>query len=175
MALCNAGVTMIKYIADPNDVLQQITFWLMGSLTKTTMKSFLWSIIPMLIGLLIIFLLRWRMNLLTLDEEEARSLGINIRTYRLIFIGASTLLSAAAVCLGGLIGWVGLMIPHMARAFVGAAYERLIPASALLGAGYLILMDNLARSLLSMELPLGVITSIMGAPFFVYLIIKRRG
>ena len=76
---------MIKYIADPNDVLQQITFWLMGSLTKTTMKSFLWSIIPMLIGLLIIFLLRWRMNLLTLDEEEARSLGINIRTYRLIF------------------------------------------------------------------------------------------
>lgn len=175
MALCNAGVTMIKYIADPNDVLQQITFWLMGSLTKTTMKSFLWSIIPMLIGLLIIFLLRWRMNLLTLDEEEARSLGINIRTYRLIFIGASTLLSAAAVCLGGLIGWVGLMIPHMARAFVGAAYERLIPASALLGAGYLILMDDLARSLLSMELPLGVITSIMGAPFFVYLIIKRRG
>ena len=169
MALCNAGVTMIKYIADPNDVLQQITFWLMGSLTKTTMKSFLWSIIPMLIGLLIIFLLRWRMNLLTLDEEEARSLGINIRTYRLIFIGASTLLSAAAVCLGG------LMIPHMARAFVGAAYERLIPASALLGAGYLILMDDLARSLLSMELPLGVITSIMGAPFFVYLIIKRRG
>lgn len=175
MALCNAGVTMIKYIADPNDVLQQITFWLMGSLTKTTMKSFLWSIIPMLIGLLIIFLLRWRMNLLTLDEEEARSLGINIRTYRLIFIGASTLLSAAAVCLGGLIGWVGLMIPHMARALVGAAYERLIPASALLGAGYLILMDDLARSLLSMELPLGVITSIMGAPFFVYLIIKRRG
>ena len=175
MALCNAGVTMIKYIADPNDVLQQITFWLMGSLTKTTMDSFLWSMIPMQIGLLIIFMLRWRMNLLTLDEEEARSLGINIRIYRLIFIGASTLLSAAAVCLGGLIGWVGLMIPHMERALVGAAYERLIPASALLGAGYLILMDDLARSLLSMELPLGVITSIMGAPFFVYLIIKRRG
>ena len=174
MALCNAGVTMIKYVADPNDVLQQITFWLMGSLTKTDTRSFLWSLIPMSAGLIIIFLLRWRINLLTLDEEEAKSLGINIRLYRLILIAASTLLSAASVCLGGLIGWVGLMIPHMARALVGADYGRLIPASAMLGAAYLVLMDDLARSLLSMELPLGVVTSIMGAPFFVSLIIQKK-
>ncbi|MBS6195401.1 MAG: iron ABC transporter permease [Clostridiales bacterium] len=173
MALCNAGVTMIKYVADPNDVLQQITFWLMGSLTKTNMESLGWSIFPMIAGLLIIFILRWRINLLTLDEEEAKSLGIHIRRYRLIFIIASTLLSASAVCLGGLIGWVGLMIPHMARALVGVDYGRLIPASAILGAGYLVLMDDLARSILSMELPLGVVTSIVGVPFFVYLIIKR--
>ena len=86
MSLCNAGVTMIKYIADPNDVLQQITFWLMGSLTKTTMNSFVWSVIPMILGLSMIFIFRWQINLLTLDEEEARSLGINIRKYRLIFI-----------------------------------------------------------------------------------------
>jgi len=170
MALCNAGVTMIKYVADPNDVLQQITFWLMGSLTKTDTRAFLWSFFPMAA----IFLLRWRINLLTLDEEEAKSLGINIRAYRLIFIAASTLLSAASVCLGGLIGWVGLMIPHMARRLAGADYGRLIPASAMLGAGYLVLMDDLARSLLSMELPLGVVTSIMGAPFFVSLIIQRK-
>lgn len=175
MALCNAGVTMIKYIADPNDVLQQITFWLMGSLAKTSLTSFQWSVIPMLAGLCFIFLFRWRLNLLTLDDEEAKSLGINIRRYRLFFIIASTLLSAAAVCLGGLIGWVGLMIPHLARALVGADYERLIPASAILGAGYLIIMDDIARSLLSMELPLGVVTSIMGAPFFIYLIIQRGG
>lgn len=174
MALCNAGVTMIKYVADPNDVLQQITFWLMGSLTKTDMESFRWSVFPMILGLAVIFILRWRINLLTLDDEEAKSLGINIRRYRLVFIAASTLLSAAAVCLGGLIGWVGLMIPHMARALVGADYGRLVPASAILGAGYLILMDDLARSILSMELPLGVVTSIMGAPFFVYLIIKKK-
>ena len=173
MSLCNAGVTMIKYIADPNDVLQQITFWLMGSLTKTNLKAFQWSFFPMLAGLCFIFLFRWRINLLTLDEEEAKSLGINIRKYRLLFIVASTLLSAAAVCLGGLIGWVGLMIPHLARAIVGADYERLIPTSAILGAGYLILMDDISRSLLSMELPLGVVTSIMGAPFFLYLIIQR--
>ena len=164
---------MIKYIADPNDVLQQITFWLMGSLTKTNMKAFQWSFLPMLAGLCFIFLFRWRINLLTLDEEEAKSLGINIRRYRLLFITASTLLSAAAVCLGGLIGWVGLMIPHLARALVGADYERLIPASAILGAGYLVLMDDIARSILSMELPLGVVTSIMGAPCFIYLIIQR--
>lgn len=174
MSLCNAGVTMIKYIADPNDVLQQITFWLMGSLTKTNMEAFKWSILPMVVGLVCIFLLRWRINLLTLDEEEAKSLGINIRHYRLIFIAASTLLSASAVCLGGLIGWVGLMIPHLARALVGADYRRLIPASAMLGAGYLVFMDDIARSLLSMEIPLGVVTSIMGAPFFIYLIIKKR-
>ena len=174
MALCNAGVTMIKYVADPNDVLQQITFWLMGSLTKTDMKALQWSVIPMAIGLITMFFLRWRINLLTLDEEKARSLGINIQRFRMIFILCATLLSAASVCLGGLIGWVGLMIPHMARALVGADYGRLIPASAMLGAGYLVLMDDLARSLLSMELPLGVVTSLMGAPFFIYLIIKKK-
>ncbi len=175
MALCNAGVTMIKYIADPNDVLQQITFWLMGSLAKTTMPSFLWSFIPILLGLSLIFAFRWQINLLTLEEEEAKSLGVNIRKYQLLFIIASTLLSAASVCLGGLIGWVGLMIPHLARALVGADYGKLIPTAALMGACYLLLMDNIARAALSMELPLGVVTSIMGAPFFVYLIIKRKG
>ena len=175
MALCNAGVTMIKYVADPNDVLQQITFWLMGSLTKTDMESFLWSGVPMALGLAVVLLLRWRLNVLTLDEEEARSLGINVRRTRLIFIAASTLLSASAVCLGGLIGWVGLMVPHMARALVGADSGRLMPACAMLGGTYLVLMDDLARSILTMELPIGVVTSIMGAPFFVYLIIRRKG
>lgn len=124
MSLCNAGVTMIKYVADPNDVLQQITFWLMGSLTKTDMDAFRWSVLPMILGLSLIFIFRWQINLLTLDEEEAKSLGINIRRYRVIFIIASTLLSAASVCLGGLIGWVGLMIPHLARALVGVDYGR---------------------------------------------------
>ncbi len=174
MALCNAGVTMIKYVADPNDVLQQITFWLMGSLTKTTLDSFLWSALPMAVGLSVLLTLRWRVNLMTLDEEEARSLGINVRAYRMVFIIASTLLSTSAVCLGGLIGWVGLMIPHMARSLVGVDYGRVLPVSAMLGAGYLMVMDDLARSLFSMELPLGVVTAIVGAPFFVHLILKRQ-
>ena len=174
MALCNAGVTMIKYIANPNDTLQQITFWLMGSLIKTNMGALGWSFVPMLVGFVTVFALRWRINLLTLEEEEARSLGINVRKYRLILIVASTLLSAAAVCLGGLVGWVGLMMPHMCRALVGPDYKRLIPTCAMLGATCLVLMDDAARSILSMELPLGVVTSIIGAPFFVYLVIKRN-
>ena len=122
-------------------------------------------------GLTVLFLLRWRINLLTLEEEEARSLGIDTALCRRVLILASTLVSAAAVCLGGLIGWVGLMIPHMARALVGADCRRLIPACALLGAAYLVLMDDLARAAFSLELPLGVVTSVMGAPFFMLLIL----
>ncbi len=174
MALCNAGVTMIKYVANPNDVLPQLTFWLMGSLTKTTMEGFAWSLSPMATGIIIILMLRWRVNLLTLDDEEAKSLGINTRKYRLALVIVSTMISAAAVCLGGLIGWVGLMVPHMCRALVGPDYNRLIPTCAMVGGTYLVVMDGIARSVLSMEIPLGVVTSIMGAPFFVYLIIKRR-
>ncbi|MCL2079907.1 MAG: iron ABC transporter permease [Oscillospiraceae bacterium] len=173
-ALCNAGVTMIKYIANPNDVLQQLTFWLMGSLTKVNMSSLGWSVIPMVAGLLAILALRWRINLLTLDDEEAMSLGVNVKRYRLILIVASTLISSAAVCLGGLIGWVGLMIPHICRAIVGPDYKRLVPACAMVGAAYLVLIDDLARSLISLELPLGVVTSVMGAPFFVFLVIRRK-
>lgn len=173
-ALCNAVVTMIKYLADPDDVLQQLTFWLMGSLTKVNMNSFLWSAIPMTVGLIAIFLLRWRINLLVLEDEEAQSLGINTKRYRLILIVASTLLSASAVCLGGLIGWVGLMIPHLCRSIFGTDYGRLIPGTMLMGALYLLIMDNLARSLLTLELPIGVVTAFMGAPFFVGLILRKK-
>jgi len=174
-ALCNAGVTMVKYVSDPNDVLQQITFWLMGSLQRADMASLGRSFWPMAAGLAVLLALRWRINLLTLEEEEARSLGMDVALYRRVLILASTLLSAAAVCLGGLVGWVGLMVPHMARALVGADCRRLIPASALLGASYLVLMDDAARALFSMELPLGVVTSVVGAPFFILLILRKEG
>lgn len=172
--LCNSSVTMLKYLSDPNDVLQQITFWLMGSLTKVTMRGVAWSGLPMAIGLFAILLMRWRLNLLSLNDEEAQSMGMNPRTYRIIFISAATLLSASAVCLGGLIGWVGLMVPHMGRAIFGSDYRRLIPGCILLGGIFLLVMDNIARSLLSLELPIGVVTSFAGAPFFVALILKRR-
>lgn len=172
--LCNAVVTMIKYLSDPNDVLQQLTFWLMGSLNKVSMDSLLLSLFPMLAGLVIIYCMRWRINLLALDDEEAQSLGMNTRKYRILLIAASTLLSASAVCLGGLIGWVGLMIPHLARALFGPDYERLVPGCMLMGGLYLLLMDDLARSLLSLELPIGVVTAFMGVPFFVGLILRRK-
>ena len=172
--LCNAVVTMIKYLSDPNDVLQQLTFWLMGSLNKVRMDGLSMSAGPMLIGMAVIFLMRWRVNLLSLDEEEAQSLGINTKKYRIILITASTLLSASAVCLGGLIGWVGLMIPHLCRVFFGPDYRRLVPACILMGGLYLLLMDDLARALLTLELPIGVVTAFMGAPFFVGLILRRK-
>lgn len=173
-ALCNAGVSMIKYLSDPNSTLQQITFWLMGSLQRADTASLGRSFWPMAVGLPALLLLRWRVNLLTLDEEEARSLGIDTALYRRVLILASTLVSASAVCLGGLIGWVGLMIPHMARGLVGADCRRLIPASAMLGAAYLVLMDDFARTAFPLELPLGVVTSVMGAPFFIFLILRRK-
>lgn len=173
-SLCNSVVTMIKYISDPNDVLQQITFWLMGSLTKVNIDSIALSAGPMIAGMTVIYLLRWRVNLLALEDEEAKSLGINIHRYRFILIIASTLLSAASVCLGGLIGWVGLMIPHLCRSVFGPDYGRLVPGCMLMGGCYLLLMDDLARSLLTMEIPIGVVTAFMGAPFFITLILRRK-
>ncbi len=173
-ALCNSGVAMIKYVADPNDVLQQLTFWLMGSLAKVNMESVLLSMGPMLAGIIAVFLLRWKLNVLSLSDDEAHCLGVSVKKYRFIFTVASTLMSAAAVCLGGLIGWVGLMIPHICRAIFGPENRRLIPACIIMGAAYLLLMDDIARSLLSMELPIGVITAFVGAPFFVWLIVGRR-
>lgn len=171
--LANAMVTGVKYIADPNDVLPKITYWLMGSLNKVDTKSLIFSLIPISIGLLVLFLLRWRLNLLTLGDEEAMALGVNPRRVRLLAILAATIISAGSVCLGGLIAWVGLMIPHLSRGLVGADYRRLLPVSALMGGCFLLLMDNLARSLTTMDIPIGILTACFGAPFFIMLILNR--
>ena len=173
-SLCNAVTTWLKYIADPNESLAEITFWLMGSLIKVDMYAVKLAIWPMLIGFILIWLMRYRLNILVLDDEEAISMGVNIRRDRTLVIIAATLLSAAAVCLGGLIGWVGLMIPHICRAIVGADYRKLIPVSALLGGIFLVLVDDLARSMMIMEIPIGILTSLVGAPFFIMLILKKR-
>ncbi len=173
-ALCLAGTTMLKYLADSSDTLPAITFWLMGSLAKVTFQNLLFSIVPMAVGFVVLFLMRWRLNVLTLGDEEAQSLGVNPRRTRLIAIIAATLLSAAAVCLGGLIGWVGLMIPHIARGLVGPQFKKILPACVLLGGIFLLLMDDLARSISTMEIPLGVLTAIIGAPFFLVLILRNR-
>ncbi len=171
-ALCLAGTTMLKYLADSADTLPSITFWLMGSLAKVTPQGLVFSGIPMLAGFVMLFLIRWRLNVLTLGDEEALSVGIHPRRTRLFAIVAATLLSAAAVCLGGLIGWVGLMIPHIARRLAGPQYARMLPVSILLGGCFLLLMDDLARSISVMEIPLGVLTAVVGAPFFLLLIVR---
>ncbi len=171
--LANAAITVIKYVADPNDVLPAITYWLMGSLSKVDTASLLFSLAPICLGTLLLFLLRWRLNLLTLGDEEAMALGIHPRRIRLVAVLAATIISAGAVCLGGLIGWVGLMIPHLARGLIGADYRRMLPVAALMGGCFLLLMDDLARSLLVLEIPIGVLTACFGAPFFIMLIIHR--
>jgi len=173
-ALSSAFITLLKYLADPTDTLPAITFWLMGSLSKVTIDSLAFALAPMIAGIIVLYLLRWRLNILTLGDEEAQAIGIDPRSTRLIAVAAATIISASAVCIGGLIGWVGLMIPHIARGIVGADYRRLLPTAALIGGTFLLLMDDLARSLSTMEIPLGVLTAVMGAPFFVVLIVKLK-
>lgn len=171
--LCTSMTTLLKYLADTNDTLPAITFWLMGSLAKVTPSGVLFTVPPTVIGLTILLLMRWRLNILTLGDDEARSVGINPDHTRFIVIFAATLLSASAVCLGGLIGWVGLMIPHMARKVAGSEYRRLLPVTALMGGSFLLIMDTLARSVCSMEIPIGVLTAFIGAPFFLLLISRQ--
>ncbi|MDL2236975.1 iron ABC transporter permease [Christensenellaceae bacterium OttesenSCG-928-K19] len=174
-ALCMAATTMLKYLADTSDTLPAITFWLMGSLVKVDMKSLLFSLVPMAVGFVLLFLMRWRLNVLTLGDEEAQSLGVNPRRTRFMAIVGATLLSSAAVCLGGLIGWVGLMIPHITRGLVGPQYKKTFPVCILLGGCFLLLVDDLSRGVSALEIPIGVLTAFVGAPFFIWLILRRKG
>lgn len=172
--LAGAGVSLLKYLADPYDQLPAITFWLLGSLSAVAPAD-LWSALPLVaIGFAPLYLLRWRMNLMSLGEEEARALGVDTGRMRLVFITAATLVTAAGVSISGVIGWVGLVIPHIARMLVGPDFARLLPASMLLGAGYLLVIDDLARSISALEIPLGVLTAFIGAPFFLWLLARTR-
>lgn len=169
----SALISLIKYVADPYDKLPVIVFWLMGSLATISQKDVFILVIPMVIGISVIFSLRWKINVLTLGEDEARSLGIESAWLRLLIIVAATLITASAVSISGVIGWVGLVIPHLARLISGPDYRRLIPLSMSLGACYLLLIDTLARNITSGEIPLGILTATVGAP--VFAIILKKG
>ncbi|MGE0116341.1 MAG: FecCD family ABC transporter permease [Dongiaceae bacterium] len=172
--LLGAAVSLLKILADPYNQLPAITYWLLGSLTAVT-RGDLFAILPaILLGLAPLYLLRWRMNLLTLGEDEARALGVETRRLRVVFIAAATLMTAAAVSVTGIIGWIGLLMPHIARFLVGPDFARLLPASLLLGGGYLVLVDMLARSIAPIEVPLGILTAFLGAPFFLWLLATAR-
>ena len=168
-SLFSAATGAVKYLADANDKLPEITFWLMGSLSSIDKKDLGSILIPMAIGFILLFLFRWRLNVLAFGEEEARSLGVNTKRLRLIVIVPSTLLSASAVSISGMIGWIGLVIPHLGRAVAGPNYRTLMPVTAVLGATYLLLVDDLARCLGSVEVPLGILTAILGIPFFIII------
>ena len=172
-AFFNSLISAIKFVADPEDKLPEIVYWLMGSLASVTMDEIIMIIIPLFIGFIILYLLRWQMNILAMGDEEAQSLGLNPSRVRLIIIAACTLLTSAAVSISGIIGWIGMIIPHMARMVVGPDNKILIPASLSLGASFLLLIDNISRVVISIEIPIGILTSIIGVPLFLYLL--RRG
>mgnify|MGYP002344488593 CR=1 FL=1 len=167
--LFSSGTGAIKYFADANDKLPEITFWLMGSLSSVDKRDIASIIIPMLIGFIPLFIVRWRINVLAFGEEEARTLGINTRRLRFIVIISSTVITAASVSICGMVGWIGLVVPHLARSIVGPNYRTLLPVTGILGATYLLLVDDIARCLGSVEVPLGILTALLGVPFFIII------
>ena len=169
-SLVSSGTSFIKLIADPQDQLPAITYWLMGSLNGTQPEDVKFAVIPMLIGLIPLLLLRWRLNILTFGDEEATTMGINAKRLRTVVIICSTLVTAASVSVSGMIGWIGLVIPHLARRLVGNNYKALMPATMLMGALFLLIVDDFSRTLFTTEIPIGILTSLIGAPFFIYLI-----
>lgn len=172
-SLFSSGVSFLKLVADPMNELPAITYWLMGSLASARGINVLLAGPVMVAGMIPIFLLRWQINVLTMGEEEARSMGVSVKRLQIILIVCATLITAAAVSVSGMIGWVGLVIPHFARMVVGNDYRRVIPFAMVLGATYLLLVDNVARLTLTSEIPLGILTAFVGAPFFLFLIIRE--
>ncbi len=174
-ALFEALISLVKFMADPEEKLPSITYWLMGSLGTASYRDLMIAGPLILIGIIILYSLRWRLNILSLSEEEAKSLGISVTKLKWLVIIGATLITASAVATAGIIGWVGLIIPHIARMIVGSNNQYVLPASISIGAMYLLVIDNLARSLTAAEIPLSILTAIIGAPFFAYLLRKTGG
>jgi iron complex transport system permease protein len=173
-SLLGAGVGLMKYLADPYEQLPAMTFWLLGSLAGTTAKDLVPLLVPVLVGSAILLALRFRLNVLSLPDEEARALGLPTGLLRAVVVAAATLVTAASVATAGVIGWVGLVVPHLARLLVGPDFGRLLPAAALLGGGTLLLIDTVARTLTRVEVPLGILTAVIGTPFFLWLLASGR-
>lgn len=172
-SLFSAGLSFLKYIADPYEELPAIIFWTMGSFNTASWQSFITALIITLPGLIIIFIFRWRLNVLTLEDDEALSLGVDIKKARKVYIFAATLIVAASISSCGIISWVGLVVPHMARMIVGPDHKKLIPFCAVLGGSFMIIMDTLSRTMSAGEIPISIITSFLGAPFFAFLLIRQ--
>lgn len=173
-ALAGAAISLIKVLADPYEQLPAITFWLLGSLSGVQRQDALAAAPVVALGLAPLVLLRWRIGVLASGEDEARALGIDVRMLRLVVIARATLITAAVVAISGVIGWVGLMIPHMARMVAGPRFDRLLPAAILMGAGFMVLVDTVARTAARIEIPLGVLTALIGGPVFVWLLARER-
>jgi iron complex transport system permease protein len=173
-ALLGAAVGLVKYLADPYNQLPAMTFWLLGSLAATGVSDLVPLFGPVAIGTLVLLALRWRMNVMSLTDEEARALGLPTGPLRVAIVTAATLVTSASVATAGIIGWVGLVVPHLARSLVGPDFARLTPTAAILGGGYLLLIDTLARTTAAVEIPLGILTAVIGTPFFIWLLASMQ-
>lgn len=174
-ALAGAVTSLLKILADPYDQLPAITFWLLGSLSGVTMPE-VFTIAPLVVlACVMLYLLRWRLNVLSLPEHEAQALGVPVKPLRITVIALATVMTSAVVAVSGVIGWIGLLIPHAARLLVGPSLARLLPTSILMGALFLLLVDTASRSYGDVEVPLGILTALVGAPFFLGLLLKKRG
>lgn len=165
---------LMKYVADPETQLADITYWQLGSIAKADFDILSYTAPIMIIAAIVLVAMRWRMNILSLGEDEARSLGVDVRKERNVIIVAATVLTASAVSVAGTIGWVGLIIPHVTRRIVGSDNKRLIPTVILVAAAFMILVDLFARNISGYEIPLGVLTGLIGAPVFGYILVKQR-
>ena len=172
--LLGSAIALLKYLADPYNQLPAITYWLLGSLAAISPKDLLAAAPLALLGLVPMLLLRWRMNLLALPDDEARALGVDTRKLRTLVVACATLMTASAVAISGIIGWVGLLIPHAARLLVGPDFGRLLPLAMLLGAAFLLAVDTLCRTIATIEVPPGVLTALIGTPFFLWLFALAR-
>lgn len=173
-ALLGSGVGLIKYLADPYNQLPAITFWLLGSLAATSASDLISLISLIAAGTFILLLLRHRMNVMSLPEEEARALGVATGPMRIAIVAAATLVTSASVAAAGIIGWVGLVVPHIARSLTGPDFAKLLPVSALLGGSFLLFIDTIARTAATIEIPLGVLTAFVGTPFFIWLLANMQ-
>lgn len=173
-SLFQALISFVKYSADPTDQLPEITFWLMGSLSKANLKDVTFMLIPFLICAFILMFFAPKLNILSMGEEEAKTLGLNTRRTQFIVIITATILTAFSVSLCGMIGWVGLVIPHLCRMYIGPDFKVLMPATFFAGAIYLVLIDDICRCVFQVEIPLGIVTSLAGLPFFLYLLGKKN-
>jgi iron complex transport system permease protein len=172
--LLGSGIALLKVLADPYNQLPAMTFWLLGSFTAITPADLALALPSILLGALPLALLRWRIDILTLPEDEAHALGVPVARLRLAVVAGATLMTAAAVAIAGIIGWVGLLIPHAARLLVGPAFARLLPMAMLMGAAFMLLVDMLARNLATLEVPPGVLTAFIGTPLFLALLARGQ-
>ncbi len=174
-SMFQAFVSLVKYMADPEDKLPAITYWLMGSLSSITFKSLFIGSPFILLGLAVLYATRWKLNVLSLTEDEAQSMGVNVRLLRAVIVTAATMITASAISMCGQVGWIGLLVPHVARMVFGSNNQYVIPASISMGAVFMLVIDTAARSATAAEIPVSILTATVGAPFFIFLLKKTGG